>query len=75
MFVKIFQVSADEEIRKEKGNLSSFRLKRLFQIRACEISELRAKRLDATTMFNICSHENTPLGQSERAYYLSYFIN
>ena len=26
MFVKIFQVSADEEIRKEKGNLSSFRL-------------------------------------------------
>jgi len=33
-----------------------------------------AKQLDATTMFTY-SHANTPLGQSERAYYLSYFIN
>ena len=31
MFVKIFQVSADEEIRKEKGNLMSFRLKSVFK--------------------------------------------
>ena len=29
--------------------------------------------LDATTMFTY-SHANTPLGQSERAYYFSYFI-
>ena len=34
----------------------------------------KAKHLDATTMFTY-SHANTPLGQSERAYYLSYFIN
>ena len=75
MFVKIFQVSADEEIRKEKGNLSSFRLKSFFKVVLACRSELRAKRLDATTMFNTYSYENTPLGQSERAYYLSYFIN
>ena len=46
----------------------------LFQIRACMISARKAKRLDATTMFTY-SHANTPLGQSERSYYLSYFIN
>ena len=38
------------------------------------ISARKAKHLDATTMFTD-SHANTPLGQSERAYYLSYFIN
>ena len=38
------------------------------------ISARKAKQLDATTMFTY-SHANTPLGQSERAYYLSYFIN
>ena len=37
------------------------------------ISAQKAKHLDATTMFTY-SHANTPLGQSERAYYLSYFI-
>ena len=39
------------------------------------ISARKAKHLDATTMFTY-SHANTPLGQSERAYYLSlsYFI-
>ena len=37
------------------------------------ISARKAKHLDATTMF-IYSDANTPLGQSERAYYLSYFI-
>ena len=36
------------------------------------ISARKAKQLDATTMFTY-SHANTPLGQSERAYYLSYF--
>ena len=38
------------------------------------ISTRKAKQLDATTMFAY-SHANTPLGQSELAYYLSYFIN
>ena len=38
------------------------------------ISARKAKQLDATTMFTY-SHANTALGQSERAYYLSYFIN
>ena len=38
------------------------------------ISAGKAKQLDATTMFTY-SHANTPLAQSERAYYLvSYFI-
>ena len=38
------------------------------------ISARKAKHLDVTTMFTY-SHTNTPLGQSERAYPLSYFIN
>ena len=38
------------------------------------ISAPKAKQLDATTMFTY-SHANTPLGQSECAYSLSYFIN
>ena len=33
----------------------------------------KAKQLDATTMFTY-SYANTPLGQSERVHYLSYFI-
>ena len=37
------------------------------------ISAQKAKHLNATTMFTY-SHANTPLSQSERAYYLSYFI-
>ena len=56
-----------------KVNLSSFSTQNLFQIRACVISARKAKHLDVTTMFTY-SHANTPLGQSERAYYLSYFI-
>ena len=32
----------------------------------------REKHFDATTMFEYC-HANTPLGQSERTYYLGYF--
>ena len=55
-----------------KVNFSSFTTQNLFQIRACVISA--QKDLDVTTMFTY-SHANTPLGQSERAYYLSYFIN
>ena len=37
------------------------------------ISVRKAKHLDAKTMFTYY-HANTPPGQSERAYYLSYFI-
>ena len=37
------------------------------------ISARKAKQIDVTTMFTY-SHANTPLGQSEHAYYLSYFI-
>ena len=44
-----------------------------FQIRACMIGARKVEHLDATTMFT-CSHANKPLGQSERVYYLSYFI-
>ena len=37
------------------------------------ISARKATHLDVTTMFTY-SHANTPLNQSERAYYFSYFI-
>ena len=37
------------------------------------ISARKPIHLDATSMLTY-SHANTPLGQSERAYYLSYFI-
>ena len=56
-----------------KVNLSSFELENFFKFGACVISARKAKQLDATTMFTY-SHANTTLGQSERAYYLSYFI-
>ena len=52
-----------------KVNFLSFELENF----ACVISARKAKQLDATTMFTY-SHANTALGQSERAYYLSYFI-
>ena len=57
-----------------KVNLSRFELENFFKFGACVISARKAKQLDATTMFTY-SHANTALGQSERAYYLSYFIN
>ena len=44
------------------------------RIRAYVISARKAKHLDVTTMFTY-SQTNTPLGQSQRAYYPSYFIN
>ena len=52
-----------------KVTLSSFKIENFFKFSAG-----KAKQLDATTMFTY-SHANTPLGQSERAYYLGYFIN
>ena len=56
-----------------KVNLSTnFSTQKLFQIRACVISTRKTKHIDITTMFT-CSHANTPLGQSERMYYLSFF--
>ena len=56
-----------------KVNLSSFSTKNLFQILACVISAQKAKQVDLITMFTY-PHANTPLGQSERVYYLSYFV-
>ena len=41
---------------------------------ACMITARKAKHLDATTKCTY-SHANITLAQSERAYYLSYFIN
>ena len=41
---------------------------------ACIITARKAKHIDATTMCTY-SHANITLAQSERAYYLSYFIN
>ena len=55
------------------SKLVEFWTRKLFQICACMISAPKAKHLDATTMFTY-SHANIPLGQSERTYYLSYFI-
>ena len=55
-----------------KVNLLSFSTQNLFQIRACVISARKAKHLEVTTLFTY-PLANTPLGQSERAYYLSYF--
>ena len=65
MFVKIFQVCAEEKMGKES---------KFVQFSTCVISVGRAKHLDATTMFTY-SHANTPVGQSERVYYFSHFIN
>ena len=45
-----------------------------FEIRACMRTARKAKHLDATKMFTY-SHANIILVQSERAHYLSYFIN
>ena len=58
----------------KSSKLVVFWTRKLFQIRACLISARKAKQLEGTIMFTY-SHANTPLGQSERAYYLSYFIN
>ena len=55
------------------SKLVEFSTQKCFQIGACVVSARKAIRLDVTTMFTY-SHANTPLGQSERAYYLSYFI-
>ena len=56
-----------------KVNLSTFELKNFFKFMLV-ISARKTKHLVVTTMFTY-SHANTPLGQSGRAYYLSYFIN
>ena len=69
----MFQVSADEGMCKY-SKLVEFQTKKLFQICACVISARKTKHLDVTTMFTY-AHANTPVGQSERAHYLSYFIN
>ena len=55
------------------SKLVEFSTQKRFQIGACVVSARKAIHLDVTTMFTY-SHANTPLGQSERAYYLSHFI-
>ena len=72
LFVKILQVWADEGMGK-KSKLVEFWTQKRFQILARVISERKAKHLDDTTMFTFC-HANTPLDQSERAFYRSYFM-
>ena len=72
MFVKIFQVSANEGMGK-CSKLVEFFTQKLFQIHACVVNARKAKHLDVTAMFTY-SHANTPFGQSERAYIFSYFI-
>ena len=59
MFVKIFQVSVDEQMRKYLGNLDEFSTQKLFQIRACVISARKAKHLDVTAIFYILSCKQT----------------
>ena len=58
----------------KESKLVEFSTPKLFEIRACMITAQKAKPLDATTMFTY-SHAIIALAQSERAYYLSYFIN
>ena len=55
------------------SKLVEFSTQKRFQIGECVVSARKAKHLDVTTMFTY-SLANTPLGQSERAYYLNYFI-
>ena len=57
-----------------KSSLGEFWTKKRFQFRAYVISARKEKYFDVTIMFTY-SYVNTPLGQSELAYYLSYFIN
>ena len=55
------------------SKLVEFSTQKRFQIGACVVSARKAIHLDVTTIFTY-SYANTPLGLSERAYYLSYFI-
>ena len=56
-----------------KVNLSSFELENFFKFVLAWLAREKQNILPATIMFTY-SHANTPIGQSERAYYLSYFI-
>ena len=73
LLLKIFQLSAAKEMGK-KSKLVKFSTQELYQSYACMISTRKAKHLDITTMFAY-SLANMSLGQSECAYYLSYFTN
>ena len=57
-----------------KVNLSSLEPENFFRFVLAKISMRKSIHLDATTMFTYC-HANTPLGQSQWAYYLGYFKN
>ena len=52
MFVKIFQVSVDEQMRKYLGNLVEFSTQKHFQIGACMISARKAKH----QLMSLCLH-------------------
>ena len=69
VFVKILQVSPNMRMGKW-SKLVEFSTKKPFQMRACVISTRKAKYLDVTNMFTY-SRANTPLGQSERAFYVT----
>lgn len=73
MFVLIFQVSNVDQMGK-KCKLVKYKLKTFFHNRAAVISGCTAKHDDATIVITY-PHANTLLGQSESAYYVSYFIN
>ena len=72
MFRKIFQVSADKGMGINKVNVLSFQLKNVSKFL---IAWLAREKQNILTPQQCFSHANTPLGQSEREYYLSYFIN
>ena len=57
-----------------KENLLSFPPKNFFKFVLVLMCIQKAKHLDVSTMFTY-SHANTPLSQSERVYYLTYFIS
>ena len=57
----------------DKVNLSSFELENFFKFVLARLAREKPNNLTPQPCLQY-SHANTPLGQSERAYYLSYFI-
>ena len=58
----------------KQGKLAEFSTQKLSQIRACAWNS-HAWASWLHNHVNILSWKHAPLGQSERAYYLSYFVN
>ena len=57
-----------------KVNLSSFELENFFKFLLAWLAREKPNNLTPQPCLFTYSHANTALGQSERAYYLSYFI-